>query len=163
MIVVMPSGDIKTNSDVRKATGDVTEIFVKNLIPFIDQTFRTYTDKQHRAMAGLSRGGMQTTTTVFANMDKFAWMGTFSGFFARGTEGLETSFNGVFKDAAAFDKQMNLLFISTGTEESSPKATVDALKARGIKNIVYHESQGTAHEWLTWRRALNDFAPRLFK
>jgi enterochelin esterase-like enzyme len=163
MIVVMPSGDIKTNSDVRKASGDVTEIYVKDLIPYIDMNFRTKTDRQFRAMAGLSRGGMQTTTTVFANMDKFAWMGTFSGFFSRGDNLVETGFNGVFKDAAAFNKKMNLLFISTGTEERSPKESVEALRAHGIKNIIFHESQGTAHEWLTWRRALNDFAPRLFK
>jgi enterochelin esterase-like enzyme len=170
MIVVMPSGDIKTNSDVREASGNITDIYVKNLIPFIDKTFRTYTDRQHRAMAGLSRGGMQTTSTVFANMDKFAWMGTFSGFFMGGfgprggeTPSVETAFNGIFKDAASFNKQIKLLFISTGTEERSPKEQVEALKAHGISNIVFHESQGTAHEWLTWRRALNDFAPRLFK
>jgi enterochelin esterase-like enzyme len=179
MIVVMDCGDIKTNSDIRTAsTNDVTQIYVKDLIPFIDKTFRTKTDRQNRAMAGLSRGGMQTTTTVFNNMDKFAWMGTFSGFFMGGMGGrgaagtgqapsisqqIETAFNGVFKDAAAFDKQINLLFISTGTEERNPKETVEALKAHGIGHIVFHESQGTAHEWLTWRRALNDFAPRLFK
>ncbi len=179
MIVVMDCGDIKTNPDVRKAsTNDVTQIYVKDLIPFIDKTFRTRTDRQNRAMTGLSRGGMQTTTTVFANMDKFAWMGTFSGFYMGGMGGrgaagaaqppsisqqIETAFNGVFKDAAAFDKQINLLFISTGTEERSPKEAVEALKAHGIKHIVFHESQGTAHEWLTWRRALNDFAPRIFK
>lgn len=164
MIVVMPSGDIKTNSDVRKASGNITDVYIKDMIPFIDKTFRTYTDRNHRAMAGLSRGGAQTTATVFANMDKFAWMGTFSGFFFRGnTDSLiEKGFNGIFKDAAAFNKQIKLLFISTGTEERSPKASVDVLKAHGI-NVVYHESQGTAHEWLTWRRALNDFAPRLFK
>ena len=140
MIVVMDCGDIKTNSDVRKAsTNDVTQIYVKDLMPFIDKTFRTKNDRQNRAMAGLSRGGMQTISTVFSNMDKFAWMGTFSGFFmgniARGTAPgatqnaqsptnmIETAFNGVFKDAAAFDKQINLLFISTGTEERSPKGT----------------------------------------
>ncbi len=162
MIVVMPSGDIKTNSDVRQSSGDVTKIYAENLIPYIDKTFRTNTDKEHRAMAGLSRGGMQTTMTVFANMDKFAWMGTFSGFFVRGDD-VVNAFNGVFKDPAAFDKQMNLLFISTGTEERNPKDQVEKLKAHGIKNIVFHESQGTAHEWLTWRRALNEFAPRIFK
>ena len=170
MIIVMPSGDIQTNSDVRQASGNITDIYIKDLIPFIDNTFRTFTDREHRAMAGLSRGGMQTTMTVFSNMDKFAWMGTFSGFFMGGmgrpgTEApsVETAFNGVFKDPAAFDKQINLLFISTGTEERSPKEQVESLKTHGIKNIVFHESQGTAHEWLTWRRALNDFAPRLFK
>jgi enterochelin esterase family protein len=183
MIIVMDCGDIKTNSDVRTAsTNDVTQIYVKDLMPFIDKTFRTRPDRQNRAMAGLSRGGMQTTQTVFANMDKFAWMGTFSGFFmgnmgrgpapgapaaapnAQSTSNMiETAFNGVFKDAAAFDKQINLLFISSGTEERSPKEQVEALKTHGIKHIVFHESQGTAHEWLTWRRALNEFAPRLFK
>jgi len=164
MIVVMDCGDIKTNSDVRKAsTNDVTQIYIKDLMPFIEQTFRTKNDRQNRAMAGLSRGGFQTTQTVFANLDKFAWMGTFSGFFSRPGQDVTETFNGVFKDPAAFDKQMNLLFISTGTEERTPKEAVDALKAHGIKNIVYHESQGTAHEWLTWRRALNEFAPRLFK
>lgn len=164
MIVVMDCGDIKTNSDVRKAsTPDVTQIYIKDLMPYIETTFRTINDRQSRAMAGLSRGGFQTTQTVFANLDKFAWMGTFSGFFMRPNDKIEDAFNGVFKDAAAFNKQMNLLFISTGTEERTPKEAVDALKALGIKNVVYHESQGTAHEWLTWRRALNEFAPRLFK
>jgi enterochelin esterase-like enzyme len=178
MIVVMDCGDFKANSDVRMPLmSDVTQVYIKDLIPFIDKTFRTKPDRQNRAMAGLSRGGMQTTTTVFNNMDKFAWIGTFSGFFmggmGRGPAGgdqapsmsqqIETAFNGVFKDAAAFDKQINLLFISTGTEERSPKEQVEALKAHGINHIVFHESQGTAHEWLTWRRALNDFAPRLFK
>ncbi len=164
MIVVMDCGDIKTNSDVRKAsTNDVTQIYIKDLMPFIEQTFRTKNDRQNRAMAGLSRGGFQTTMTVFANLDKFAWMGTFSGFFSRPGQDVTEGFNGVFKDPAAFNKQINLLFISTGTEERTPKEAVDALKAHGIKNIVYHESQGTAHEWLTWRRALNEFAPRLFK
>jgi enterochelin esterase family protein len=164
MIVVMDCGDIKTNSDVRKAsTNDVTQIYIKDLMPFIERTFRTKNDRQNRAMAGLSRGGFQTTMTVFANLDKFAWMGTFSGFFSRPGDNITEAFNGVFKDPAAFDKQMNLLFISTGTEERTPKEAVDALKAHGIKNIVYHESQGTAHEWLTWRRALNEFAPLLFK
>jgi len=180
MIVVMDCGDIKTNPDVRRASvNDVTQIYVKDLIPFIDKNFRTKTDKLNRAMAGLSRGGMQTTTTVFNNMDKFAWVGTFSGFFMGGmggrgaaggnaqppsmTQQIQSAFNGVFKDPDAFNKQIKLLFISTGTEERSPKEQVDALTAYGIKNIVYHESQGTAHEWLTWRRALNDFAPRLFK
>ena len=163
MIVVMPSGDIKTNSEVREASGNVTQIYVSDLIPFIDKTFRTYTDKKHRAMAGLSRGGFQTCMTVFSNMDKFGWMGTFSGFFVRPGNDVIDAYNGAFKDAGAFNKQMNLFFISTGTEERSPKELVETLKKHGISNIVYYESQGTAHEWLTWRRSLKEFAPRIFK
>jgi enterochelin esterase family protein len=163
MIVVMPSGDIKTNSDVREASGNVTHIFANDLIPFIDRTFRTNTDREHRAMAGLSRGGFQTCLTVSENMDKFAWMGTFSGFFIRGNDPIESAFNGMFKDADAFNRQMNLLFISTGTEERSPEQAVQALRDHGIEKVVYHVSEGTAHEWLTWRRALNEFAPLIFR
>ncbi len=173
MIVVMPDGDIQTNSDVRKASGDITDILIKDLIPYIDKTFHTYADRDHRAMAGLSRGGAQTWNAVLNNMDKFAWMGGFSGSGRFGPNPfdpkappttVETAYNGVFKDADAFNKKMKLLFISIGTAEGpGAKQTYEALKDHGIKNIVYHESQGTAHEWLTWRRALNDFAPRLFK
>jgi len=173
MIVVMPSGDIKTNSDVRKASGDITDILIKDCIPYIDKTFRTYTDRDHRAMAGLSRGGAQTWNAVLNNMDKFAWMGGFSGSGRFGPNPLnpqappitiDSAYNGAFRDADAFNKKMKLLFISIGTEEGPrAKQTYDTLKNHGIKNLVYHESQGTAHEWLTWRRALNDFAPRLFR
>jgi enterochelin esterase-like enzyme len=173
MIVVMPSGDIKTNSDVRKASGNITDILIKDLIPYIDKTFRTYTDRDHRAMAGLSRGGAQTWNAVLNNMDKFAWMGGFSGSGRFGpnpnnpnapVNTIETGYNGAFKDAEAFNKKMKLLFISIGTMEGQwSKQTYETLKNHGIKNLVYHESQGTAHEWLTWRRALNDFAPRLFR
>ncbi|MDF2191260.1 alpha/beta hydrolase-fold protein [Paraflavitalea sp. CAU 1676] len=173
MIIVMPSGDIKTNSDVRKASGDITDILIKDLIPYVDKTFRTYTDRDHRAMAGLSRGGAQTWNAVLNNMDKFAWMGGFSGSGRFGPNPfnrnappttIETGYNGAFKDAEVFNKKMKLLFISIGTEEGQgAKQTYETLKSHGIKNLVYHESPGTAHEWLTWRRALNDFAPRLFK
>ncbi len=163
MIVVMPSGDIQTNPDVREASGDISEIYARNLIPYIDKTLRTKTDSRNRAMAGLSRGGFQTCLTVSANMDKFDWMGTFSGLFVRGDDGIENAFNGLFNDAAAFNNQIKLFFVSTGTEERNPKELVQELKDHGINNIVFHESQGTAHEWLTWRRALNEFAPLLFK
>jgi enterochelin esterase-like enzyme len=176
MIVVMPSGDIKTNSDVRKASGDITQILVNDLMPFIDKTFRTYTDRNNRAMAGLSRGGSQTWTTVLNNMDKFAWMGGFSGGgLPRNNPNnpntantpvptFEAAFNGAFKDINSFNQKMKLVYISIGTAEGPrAKQTYDTLVSRGVKNAVYVESQGTAHEWLTWRRALNDFAPRLFK
>lgn len=165
MIVVMPSGDIQTNPDVREASGDITDIIMEDLVPFIDKTFRTYTDKEHRAMAGLSRGGFQTCMTVFNNMDKFDWMGAFSGFFGfRGDNTVETAFDGVFKDTDAFNKQIKLMYISIGTEEKmGAKEAAETLIDQGIKNVVYFESQGTAHEWLTWRRSFHDFVPRLFK
>jgi enterochelin esterase-like enzyme len=69
----------------------------------------------------------------------------------------------VFADAVAFNKRVKLLYMSNGTEEGSGARTShEAFKKAGI-NSVYFESPGTAHEWLTWRRALYDFAPRLFR
>jgi enterochelin esterase-like enzyme len=165
MIVVMPDGDIQTNPDVRTASGDITDIWMHDLIPFIDKTFRTYTDRDHRAMAGLSRGGFQACNTVFKNMNEFAWLGAFSGFFGfRGNTTVETAYNGIFRDAAAFNKELKLFYISIGSEEKwGTREAVDSLEKHGIKNIVFYESPGTAHEWLTWRRSLYDFAPRLFR
>ena len=75
----------------------------------------------------------------------------------------KTSSNGVFADAAALNKEVKLLFLGIGfVEGPGTKDFSVALTKAGIKN-VYFESAGTAHEWLTWRRCLNDFAPRLFK
>jgi enterochelin esterase-like enzyme len=77
-----------------------------------------------------------------------------------------TSYDGVFKDAAKFNKQMRLLWVGAGTAEerfvTAARATRDALDKAGIKNILY-ESPGTAHEWQTWRRCLHEFAPLLFR
>ena len=55
------------------------EVLVKEIIPMIDKTFRTLTDREHRAMAGLSMGGFQTFQTTMTNLDKFAYIGGFSG------------------------------------------------------------------------------------
>ncbi len=115
-------------------------------------------------MAGLSMGGMQTFLTTLAHLDKFAYIGGFSGSTAiRGPFDPKTSNNGVFADADAFNKQVKLLFLGIGSVEGPwAKNFSDALTKAGIKNVFF-ESPGTAHEWLTWRRCLNDFAPRLFK
>ncbi len=115
-------------------------------------------------MAGLSMGGMQTFRTALQNLDKFAYIGGFSGSSGgRGEFDPKTSDNGVYADAAAFNKKVKVLFLGIGTEEGPrTKAFSEALTNVGIHN-VYFESPGTAHEWLTWRRCLYDFAPRLFK
>jgi S-formylglutathione hydrolase FrmB len=69
----------------------------------------------------------------------------------------------VFADAAAFNQKVKVLFLGIGSMEGpNTKNFSDQLTKAGIKN-VYFESPGTAHEWLTWRRCLNDFAPRLFR
>jgi enterochelin esterase family protein len=145
--------------------GTFTEMMLVDLIPMIERTYRVLPGRENRAMAGLSMGGMQTFLTTLANLDKFAYIGGFSGSTGGfgGTFDPKTSNNGVFADAAAFNKKVKVLFLGIGsTEGPGTKNFSDQLTKAGIQN-VYFESAGTAHEWLTWRRCLNDFAPRLFK
>lgn len=141
-----------------------TEMMLTDLIPMIEKTYRVLPGRENRAMAGLSMGGMQTFLTTLSNLDKFAYIGGFSGSSGgRGGFDPKTSNNGVFADAAAFNKRVKVLFLGIGSMEGpGTKNFSEALTKAGIKN-VYFESAGTAHEWLTWRRCLNDFAPRLFK
>lgn len=141
-----------------------TEMLLTDLIPMVERTYRTQPGRANRAMAGLSMGGMQSFQTVLANVDKFAYLGGFSGSSGgRGGFDPKTAHKGVFADATAFNKQMKLVFLGIGTAEGpGTKTFSEQLTKAGIRN-VYYESAGTAHEWLTWRRCLNDFAPRLFR
>jgi len=129
-------------------------VLIGDLIPFIDANYRTLADQPHRAMAGLSMGGMQTRGIALGNLDKFSHIGIFSG----GSIALTN-----ITDMAAFKQKVRLVFVSYGSRENGAagKANVEALRQAGI-NSVFYESPNTAHEWLTWRRSLHEFAPRLF-
>jgi len=142
-----------------------TDMMFTDLMPAIEQTYRVLPGPQNRAMAGLSMGGMQTFTTALTNVDKFSYLGGFSGSCGGrgGTFDPKTTCGGAFADPAAFNKKVKVLFLGIGSAEGQGTRTFsEALTAAGIHN-VYFESPGTAHEWLTWRRCLNDFAPRLFR
>jgi enterochelin esterase-like enzyme len=110
----------------------------QELIPMIDSDFRTLSDRDNRAMAGLSMGGNMTFQVTIPNLDKFAWIGSFSDTM----NGLSTEELHPFPEAIGAFRTM--------------------LEKSGIE-YVYFSSPGTAHEWLTWRRSLHDFAPRLFR
>lgn len=125
-------------------------------------------DRDHRAMTGLSMGGFQSFQITLHNLDKFAYIGGFSGAgqMQRDVE-FSKLYNGVWADVNSFNKKVKLMFLSTGTKEPERMyQTVNNFKKEldkaGIKN-VYYESPGTAHKWLNWRRSLHEFAPLLFK
>ena len=168
MIVVMESGDIKAPFGPGQSRDQYGNSFypvlLNDLIPYIDANFRTKTDRDNRAMAGLSWGGHQTFDVVLTNLDKFSYIGTFSG--AIFGLDLNTAYNGVFTNPEAFNKQIHYFLMCSGTEGMDKmfgtKKMVDNLNEMGI-NAHYYESTGTAHEWLTWRRGLNQFVPHLFK
>jgi para-nitrobenzyl esterase len=178
MIIVMDNGYAArpagpfgpTAAGVVPDFGTFEDVMLKDVIPMIDATFRTVPDRDHRAMAGLSMGANQSLHLATGHLDTFAYMAGFSGTMnALSTDTLDpaTAFNGIFKDGAAFNQKVKLLWLGMGTEEPKPfPAAIGEFRAMldkaGIK-YVYFTSPGTAHEWLTWRRDLNDFAPRLFK
>ncbi len=168
MIVVMESGDVKApfrGGDNRQGFSEYGasfyKVMIQDLIPTIDSKFRTLTDRDHRAMAGLSWGGHQTFDLVLNNMDKFAWMGAFSG--AIFGLDVKTAYNGVFTRPDEFNKRIHYLYLSCGSEENfGTEALVKSLRDNGIKTDFY-VSPGTHHEWLTWRRCFRQFIPHLFK
>jgi enterochelin esterase-like enzyme len=144
-------------------------VLIDDLIPFIDANFRTIPDQPHRAMAGLSMGGMQTRTITLAHLDTFSHIGIFSG---------GSIVTNEITDMDAFKQKVKAVFVSYGSREvdpsnrggggnrggfgGDPKANVEALKEAGI-NSHYYVSPLTAHEWQSWRRSLYQFAPLLFQ
>jgi enterochelin esterase-like enzyme len=141
-------------------------VLVDELIPYIDANFRTLSDQPHRAMAGLSMGGMETRWITLANPDKFSHIGLFSG----GSISMDDVNN-----TPGFKDKVKLVFVSYGSRElggspgggrgpfgGDPRESADALKKAGI-NSIFYVSPNTAHEFLSWRRSLYEFAPLLFQ
>jgi enterochelin esterase-like enzyme len=167
-----PFGSPEMMKVMQERMGAFEDDMTQALIPFIDKTFRTVADRDHRAMAGLSMGGMQTFQVTFDRLDLFSYIGGFSGaanVFAMGNKKLDTktAFHGAMADPAAFAKRVHLLWVGVGTDEPAMmKSGLEGLHAsldEGKVQHVFYESPGTAHEWQTWRRDLKDFAPRLFQ
>jgi enterochelin esterase-like enzyme len=129
------------------------ELVVNDLIPLVDATYRTIPDRTHRAIAGLSMGAAQATRIGLGNPDKFAYIGAFSGGGGRRSQPKPHS-------------RLLLLWMGAGTLEAgrvtSGKTAVDTMNKAGIP-AVWFEVPGTSHEWETWRKCLQDFAPRLFQ
>ena len=153
-IVVMTYGmtnDFKFGTIGQFTAEDFEKVLCDELIPYIDANFKTKTDKWNRAMAGLSMGGMETKLITLRRPELFGSWGLLSG----GTYMPED-----IKDP----KAVKYIFESCGSKENPDgiQKSVDALKAAGF-NAEAHVSEGTAHEFLTWRRALRQMALSLFK
>jgi enterochelin esterase-like enzyme len=142
------------------------EVVLKDLIPMIDSTYRTIASRDQRAIAGLSMGAGQSLRIGLTHLDTFSAIGAFSGVAKIDPK---TAYDGVFADPEAFDKKVSLLYFHAGTASfdarihESAESLYKALQQAGIKNVVFRDAEGLAHEWQTWRYALYDFAPRLFK
>ncbi len=168
------SGKPFGSPEMLQAMRDLTSAFeddvTQALIPYVDATFRTIPDRDHRAMAGLSMGGMETFQTTLDHLDLFSYIGGFSGAggFVLADRKLDTKtdYNGVFSQPTVFAKRVHLLWLGVGTAEPARMRTGilgmhTALEQAHIQHVFY-ESPGTDHEWQTWRRDLQEFVPKLF-
>jgi enterochelin esterase family protein len=135
----------------RFSTESYANVMLNDMIPWVDSNFRTLADQAHRAMSGLSMGGMYTKSITLAHLDTFAYIGLFSG--------------GTIAPAEISDKsKVKLVYMSYGSREpgsNGVKNAADVLQQGGIKS-AYYVSPLTAHEWQSWRRSLREFAQLLF-
>jgi len=168
MIVVMPAG----HTSVRPQAGapnpmanrDFEKDFSQDIMPYVESHYRVLANRDNRAIAGLSMGGMQTLNLSLSHLDQFAYIGVFSsGWFRQNPEAIETEFGAGLNGVNA-RKGLRLFWFATGKDDfllPSTRTTVDSLKKHGF-NIDLQESPGM-HTWINWRDYLHQFAPRLFQ
>jgi len=157
------------NSESTNAFFDLFKDELKNdIIPFIEENFRVIPNKDSRAITGLSMGGGISFRIGMRNTDTFGWVGVFSTSLFRGDNGdifdAEKQAPGILTDPEKYNQALNLLYISNGEQDGSFDYTVRSVKAfqeAGL-DLEFATFPGV-HEWKVWRKALHDFAPRLFR
>ena len=167
MIVVMPNGRAMKDDravgnvmapDKVQAFATFEQDLLTDLIPFVEKKFSTLTDREHRAIAGLSMGGGQSLNFGLGNLDKFAWVGGFSS--APNTKKPEE----LVPNPEEAKKKLKLLWISCGDADgliSFSKRTHDYLYQNGVPHIYYIEPGG--HDFKVWKNGLYMFSQFLFK
>jgi enterochelin esterase family protein len=174
MIVAMPAGH---TSAVRRPNGtqEFVDDFLKDLMPYVERTYRVIPDRANRAIAGLSMGGDQSLRIGITQLEKFSAIGVYSsgiiGAFGTPRPGAPApppgpsweEQNRAALDNAAARKGLKLFWFATGSDDfllQTTKGTVEMLKKHGF-NPVFKETAG-GHTWLNWRDYLIEFAPMLF-
>jgi enterochelin esterase family protein len=163
MVVVMPYGYAYpwwAGASGERQQEDFLADLTSELIPFIESNYRVSSDREHRALAGLSRGGSQTLTIGLSHLDLFSRLGVFSA--SAGAEP-EVRLADVAANAADFNEKLDLLWIGMGTEDGGHARAVQLhafLNGAGIDH-TFRETPG-AHTWIVWRQFLGEFAPRLW-
>ncbi len=178
MIVVMPAGHTGPfrlgAPGERRFERQIDEFgtdFTGSVKPFVEEHYRVIGDRAHRAIAGLSMGGLQTLNISAANLTDYAYIGVFSS----GVFGIAGGFGGAppnreweetnraALDLAEAKQGLRLVWFATGKDDflvKTSQATVAMLKEHGF-DVIYKETDG-GHTWLNWRDYLGEFAPQLF-
>lgn len=162
MIVVMPYGHTPGARSVTQRSGGPSQFatdLVEDVIPYIERTYRTKSDREHRAIAGLSMGGGQALRIGLGNLDTFGWVGAFSSAVPGGTQ-----LDSLLAKPAILNEKLRLLWMGCGEKDflfAANQRLLARLEREKVRHVA-HITEG-AHEWCLWRYYLNDFAPLLFK
>ena len=179
MIVVMPYGNMeariaeqkggsKPADPVRDSPDAITRMrrfeqdMTKNVIPYVDKTYRTVANRDNRAIGGFSRGGGQTLRTAFWNMDKFSWICAYSANLP--TNEMESTYASIVSNPEATNKQLKLLWVGAGTEDFLYNDVATFLNYLTAKKINYKSLiTGGGHTWMNVKTYLAETAQLLFK
>ena len=173
MIVVMPAGHTRASgfrpAGTNAAPDEFVQDFLSDVMPHVEKNYRVSTDRNDRAIAGLSMGGGQTLNIGIPNLEKFAYIGVYSSgvFGITSTNRNSPAFEDQHKDILAnakLRKGLKLFWFGTGKDDflvQTTRATVEMFKKHGF-DVIYDETTG-AHTWIVWRNYLHDFTPKLFQ
>jgi enterochelin esterase-like enzyme len=178
MVVAMPAGHTGPFGFGPRGGGqaprvdEFVEDFTRDLKPYVESHYRVIADRGHRALAGLSMGGMQTLDIAVASLQEYGYLGVFSsgvfgiagggGPFAQAGPSWEEQHKAALSDAG-LKQGLRLVWFATGQEDfllPTTRGTVDMLRGNRFE-ITYTESAG-GHTWTNWRQYLSEFAPLLF-
>ena len=168
MIIVMTNGLTDgswAGGSSKEGMEALEEELLKDVIPLIESDYRVKSNKEDRAIAGLSMGGGQAFIIGLRNLDKFAWIGEFSsGLLSDRSFDINERAPGVFKNPETVNKQLKLLYLACGTEDPriDGHRELDKKLTKSKIRHEYHESPG-GHEWQVWRTHLASFMQKLFK
>lgn len=166
MIVVMPFSDDNGDATRPEAVQAFIHEFFTDIMPLVEKDYRVKADREHRAIAGRANGATQAVTIGLRNMDKFAWIASFSAGFPISSPSFDMDkfMPGFLENPTAVNRRMKLLFFSVGTEDTRYKSEVkldQVLTHAGIRH-EFHTTPGQ-HEWKAWRPMLALAMPKLFQ
>jgi enterochelin esterase family protein len=165
MIVVMPAGHTPPPQGGAPAADAFARDLLGDVVPYVEQNYRTLAGREQRAIAGLSMGGQQTLTIGLTNLDKFSHLGVFSsGWFGQDGAAAFARNNAAVLSDPKINDRIRLFWLATGKDDfvlPSTKAALALLDEHKIRHS-YKETEG-GHTWPNWRAYLNEFVPLLFR
>jgi Enterochelin esterase and related enzymes len=167
MIVVMPYGNMgSTPQPTSMAATKVYDVFARELtecvMPYVEQSFRTVNDRDHRAIAGFSRGGGQSLFTALSHPDKFAWLASYSAYLT--PEMMDTCFPQYGENPALINDQFKLVWYGVGSDDFLYKQVVENREYLDKKGIKHEDmTTGGGHTWMNARTYLNETLQKFFK